>query len=452
VSTNNAYEEYTDTGVPWLGRIPKHWDVVQSRRLFAQRKERMRPDDEQLTASQKYGVIPQRDFMRLEEQSVMQVFTGADILKHVEPGDFVISMRSFQGGLEFCAFAGCVSSAYVGIFPIKGVVPRFFKHLFKCKPYIQALQSTSNLVRDGQALRFQNFAQVPLPLVSLEEQTQIAKFLDYETAKIDALIEKQQQLIALLNEKRQAVISHAVTKGLNPNAPMRDSGIEWLGQVPAHWTVCQLKFNTLEMQTGPFGSQLHAEDYVEGGIPLVNPAHMVSGTVVPESGCTVDSATCERLSRHKLSVGDLVLARRGELGRCVVIGENEAGWLCGTGSLRATLSTRLDPYYAYMLLSSEGVKSELSLESRGSTMENLNTTTLGKIRIPIPPRTEQENILRYVGHIASRYDAIERAALDQSRLLQERRTALISAAVTGKIDVRGWKPPAINQNPAEAQA
>ncbi|MBK9266059.1 MAG: restriction endonuclease subunit S [Polyangiaceae bacterium] len=227
----------TESGIWWLGAIPAHWGVIQSRRLFEQRKERMRSGDEQLTASQKYGVIPQKDFMRLEDQSVMQVFTGADILKHVEPGDFVISMRSFQGGLEWCGYAGCVSSAYVGLTPIKSVVPGFFRYLFKSRPYIRALQSTSNLVRDGQALRFQNFAQVSLPLISDEEQTQIAKFLDYETAKIDALIEKQQQLIALLKEKRQAVISHAVTKGLNPDAPMRDSGVEWLGKVPAHWEV-----------------------------------------------------------------------------------------------------------------------------------------------------------------------------------------------------------------------
>jgi type I restriction enzyme S subunit len=243
----------------------------------------MRTDDEMLTASQKYGVIPQAMFMRLEDQKVMQVYLNAEILKHVEPNDFVISMRSFQGGLEFCGYTGCVSSAYVGIFALKHVEPGFFKFLFKSSPYIQALQSTSNLVRDGQALRFQNFSMVRLPVVPKEEQKQIAAFLDYETAKIDALIEKQQQLIALLGEKRQAVISHAVTKGLNPDAPMRDSGVEWLGQVPEHWTVCRLKHAFSFLTSGSRGwSDLISDDGTS--------VFLQSGDLNDELGLRLDTA------------------------------------------------------------------------------------------------------------------------------------------------------------------
>jgi type I restriction enzyme S subunit len=232
-----------------------------------------------------------------------------------------------------------------------------------------------------------------------------------------------------------------VTKGLNPNAPMKDSGVEWLGEVPEHWIVCQLKYKTVMMQTGPFGSQLHAGDYVEDGIPLINPAHMINGKLVPDSKCTVDEKAQVRLGRHKLTVGDLVLARRGELGRCAVVKETQKGWLCGTGSLRATLSPQLIPDYGFMLISSEGIKVELSLESKGSTMDNLNTEILGKIRIPFPPVQEQSSILDYVEKISQKYDRMEKLAQDQIELLQERRTALISAAVTGKIDVRNWQPP-----------
>jgi type I restriction enzyme S subunit len=203
--------------------------------------------------------------------------------------------------------------------------------------------------------------KLKIPYPPGDEQRAIARFLDHETVKIDALIEKQQRLVELLKEKRQAVISHAVTKGLNPNAPMKDSGVEWLGEVPAHWLVTQLKFNTLEMQTGPFGSQLHAEDYVDGGIPLINPAHMIDGNIIPDSKVTVDEATRERLSRHILKAGELIFARRGELGRCAVVTATEDGWLCGTGSLKAKLNDRLIPEYSYLLITSEGVVSELSL-------------------------------------------------------------------------------------------
>jgi type I restriction enzyme S subunit len=205
------------------------------------------------------------------------------------------------------------------------------------------------------------------------------------------------------------------------------------------------------MQTGPFGSQLHSDEYVENEIPLINPAHIIDGHIVPSANCTVDIDTQERLSRHKMQNGDLILARRGELGRCAVVREEHAGWLCGTGSLKATLCSTMRPDYAFMLISSEGVKIELSLESKGSTMENMNTETLGKIRLPVPPIIEQDQILLFVSEMAGKYDRLQGLATKQIDFLQERRTALISAAVTGKIDVRNWQP-AQSKPPMEASA
>jgi type I restriction enzyme S subunit len=194
------------------------------------------------------------------------------------------------------------------------------------------------------------------------------------------------------------------------------------------------------MQTGPFGSQLHAEDYVEDGIPLINPAHMKGGRLVPEAKASVDVETQERLSRHKLLKNDIILARRGELGRCAVVtGENE-GWLCGTGSLKVSLSSRMVAEYCYQLISSDGVRTELALESKGSTMDNLNTELLGNVRIPLPTVVEQQQILSHICLVEAKFNALFSRAISQIRLLQERRTALISAAITGKIDVRNWQP------------
>ncbi|MDE1980696.1 MAG: restriction endonuclease subunit S [Betaproteobacteria bacterium] len=200
-----------DSGVEWLGEVPEHWSVVQSRRLFSERNEKAINSDKQLTASQKYGVIYQDQFMSLEGQKVVQVITGSDILKHVEPGDFVISMRSFQGGIESANDRGSISSAYVMLKPEKNVYPKFFSYLFKSRLYIQSLQRTSNLVRDGQALRFSNFSQVSLPIVPEMEQRTIASFIDQEIAKIDTLIAKSEQAISLQKEHRTALISAAVT-------------------------------------------------------------------------------------------------------------------------------------------------------------------------------------------------------------------------------------------------
>jgi type I restriction enzyme S subunit len=219
---------------------------------------------------------------------------------------------------------------------------------------------------------------------------------------------------------------------------MRDSGVEWLGEVPEHWIVAQLKFNTVEMQTGPFGSQLHAEDYIDDGIPLVNPAHMTDGKIVPDLKVSVDEETWHRLKRHQLFEGDLILARRGELGRCAIVTKKQEGWICGTGSLKAKLNNRLIPEYSYLLITSDGVVSELSLESKGSTMDNLNTEALGRVRLPVPPVDEQRKILDYVNDVSGKFRNLIDKASSAIALIQERRSALISAAVTGKIDVRHW--------------
>ena len=200
-----------DSGVEWLGKIPAHWDVVRSKMLFTHRKESALSDDQQLTASQKYGVIPQSKFMELEGRSVVQVITGADILKHVEPNDFVISMRSFQGGLEHSEYRGCISSAYVIVRPTDRVDGGFFSYALKSATYVQALQSTSDLVRDGQALRFSNFVQVPLPLVPLQEQKSIGTYLNEKVSQLDRLGKATVRAIQLLKEFRSALITAAVT-------------------------------------------------------------------------------------------------------------------------------------------------------------------------------------------------------------------------------------------------
>lgn len=200
-----------DSGVAWLGEIPAHWEVKSSKRLFGQRKERARKGDEQLTASQKHGVIPQKLFMELEGRRVTQVMLNADILKHVEKDDFVISMRSFQGGIEHSAYSGCISSAYIPLIPLRYVVTDYFRYLLKCPSYITALAGTSDLVRDGQAMRYENFCAIDLIIVPEEEQIQIAshlKAMDERTEKSLALQEAQ---ITKLKEYRSILINAAVT-------------------------------------------------------------------------------------------------------------------------------------------------------------------------------------------------------------------------------------------------
>ena len=199
------------SGVSWIKEIPEHWNMVYAKKLFAQRKEKAYPEDEQLTASQKYGVISQNKFMELEGRRLTVVITGEDILKDVGKGDFVLSMRSFQGGLEYSEEEGKISSAYVMLIPnTDKVYAPFFKWLLKSKHYIKALQGTSDLVRDGQALRYANFAKVPLPEIPISEQIQIANYINSKTQVIDNLISKTKHKIELIKEYKATLISNVV--------------------------------------------------------------------------------------------------------------------------------------------------------------------------------------------------------------------------------------------------
>ena len=201
-----------NSGANWIPLIPEHWNMVYAKKLFAQRKDKAFPNDIQLTSSQKYGIISQEEFMKLEGRRLTVVMTGEDILKHVGIGDFVISMRSFQGGLEYSYVEGKISSAYVMLIPNKDkVYDEYFKWLLKSKPYIKALQGTSDLVRDGQALRYANFAKVYLPEIPLDEQKEIAEYIAAEVAKIDNALPTFQKEIELLREYRTRLISDVVT-------------------------------------------------------------------------------------------------------------------------------------------------------------------------------------------------------------------------------------------------
>lgn len=204
--------EMKDSGIPWCPRIPKHWVPTNPKALFHQRKERARENDKQLTASQKHGIVFQDDFMKIENQKVVTVAKDFDILKHVEPNDFVISMRSFQGGLEFSELSGCISSAYVMLVPNCNLVyPPFYRWLFKSDKYINAIQSTTNLIRDGQAMRFANFVMVPLFIIPLDEQQRIADYLNKKCSKIDSIIQKKQEMLANLDTYKKSLIYEYVT-------------------------------------------------------------------------------------------------------------------------------------------------------------------------------------------------------------------------------------------------
>jgi len=429
-----AYPEYKDSGVEWLLNIPVKWNLLEGKRIFKNRREASSIDDDQLAASQKYGVIPQIKMMQLSDSKVMLALKGTQSFRHVEQNDFVISLRSFEGGIEHSTYSGCVSPAYTVLKATKCIEPFFYRYLFKSKPFIAALQSTTDSLRDGKSITYEQFGGIPLVLPSIEEQKQIAAFLDHETAKIDTLIEKQQQLIKLLKEKRQAVISHAVTKGLNPDAPMKDSGIEWLGKMPEKWSIAKLSYR-YEVLLG----KMLDDKKITGN-------HL--GTYLRNTDIQWDRINTEDLpkmdfcpeehDRYSVKKGDLIVCEGGEIGRCAI-------WKRDTSCFYQKALHRLRPlnpandytrFMFYVLF--DAVHQERFISGAGkATIAHLPAEAFRQYRFAFPSNEEQKVIADYLDQKKNEYDRLESKAEQQILLLQERRTALISAAVTGKIDVRG---------------
>ena len=211
VRTGRPYLAYKESGVEWLEPVPAHWEVWRSKRAFRPRTERARPGDIQLSATQAYGVIAQADYEEKIGRKVTRILRHLDQRRHVETGDFVISMRSFQGGLERAWTSGCIRSSYIVLHAATELIVGYFGHLFKSVGYVGALQSTANFIRDGQDLNFENFCRVDVPFPPVEEQQHIAQALDSGTDDIDAIIERSRRQIGLLCDYRARLIEDVVT-------------------------------------------------------------------------------------------------------------------------------------------------------------------------------------------------------------------------------------------------
>ncbi len=205
-------KEMKESGVAWCPSIPSDWVVTNPKALFKLRNQKASEGERQLTASQEYGIIYQDDYMEITGNKVVTVEKDFSILKHVEPNDFVISMRSFQGGLEYSELSGSISSAYVMLIPDKQqVYPPFYRWFFKSSKYINAIQSTTNLVRDGQAMRYANFIKVPLFIIPVDEQKRIAEHLDVTVKEIDDIRAKKQEQLDILEQYKKSMIFEYVT-------------------------------------------------------------------------------------------------------------------------------------------------------------------------------------------------------------------------------------------------
>jgi type I restriction enzyme S subunit len=309
---------------------------------------------------------------------------------------------------------------------------------------IDGFRTQISLAAEGASSSMQNIAKDDYLAIhithpaSRHEQEKIAAFLDHETAKIDALIEKQQRLIELLKEKRQAVISHAVTKGLNPKAPMKDSGVEWLGEVPAHWVVCRLKQAIKSGSSISYGIVQPGEP-LDDGIPFVQTTNMSKGTFDIDDLQKTTEEIANSYPRSKLVGGEVILGIRASIGAAFVVPEKLKGANLSRGVARIIPNENLRSEYLVLFFGTGSVSRYWDLSKQGSTFSEVSIETVREISLLIPPKFEQVEIDSFVKIKLSKIDGILDKAERKTALLKERRTALISAAVTGKIDVRDWQ-------------
>lgn len=290
---------------------------------------------------------------------------------------------------------------------------------------------------DLWSTNFSEMRNIILAVPSPDEQSNIVIFLDRETTKIDELIAEQQRLIELLKEKRQAVISHAVTKGLNPNVPMKDSGIEWLGEVPAHWDISRLGYESwVRARLGWKG--LKAEEYVDDGLIFLSTPNIKGLQIDFDNVNFISKFRYEESPEIKLNVGDVLLAKDGStLGTVNVIRTLSRAATVNSSIAVITPNKTLMSIYLFYLFQSSFMENTIQRIKGGMGVPHLFQADINKFYIPLPTISEQQEIAVFLDQETTKIDELIAQAEKAIELLKERRTALISAAVTGKIDVRG---------------
>ena len=427
------YPHYRDSGIEWLGGIPEGWNIGKFRHVFRESSEMNGPTPvgEMLSVSGYRGV----ELKVYDDENRKRSDADLETYRVVRPGQLAVNtMWLNYAGLGVSELTGHMSPAYRAYEIVGEVHARFIHHLMRCSLYVTAYTGELAGIRPNSLqMSRSTLMEWPVVLPTLDEQRQIADYLDTHTAKIDTLIGKQEQLIETLAERRQAVISHAVTKGLDPNVPMRDSGILWLGQVPRAWSVKRLSwlFSVIGSGTTPPRDDM---DYYGPGTPWVTTGELRENTIL----ATVDTVTSKALATFPTlrvyEPGTLLIAMYGATrGRLGVLGvaacTNQA---CCALASPGEVNTR---YVHYALLASR--KYLLVMAVGGSQQMNINQDTIRSLRLATPSLAEQMAIVEYLDKETAQMDALSAKARQMIDVLKERRQALISAAVTGKIDVRG---------------
>ncbi len=443
------YIEYQESGEEWLGKVPDHWDVIQIKHLSAvKRGASPRPIDDAKYFDEDGDYV----WTRIADVTASDVYLtkapqrlsalGSSLSVKLEPESLFLSIAGTVGKPCITGMKACIHDGFV-YFPDLKIPSKFLFYVFAGE------QAYKGLGKFGTQLNLNTdtVGGIKIGCTENEELEGIINFLDHETAKIDTLIGKQQQLIKLLKEKRQAVISHAVTKGLNPDAPMRDSGVEWLGKVPAHWVNCTLR-RYADFVDGDRGSEYPSDkDFKDDGVVFLSSKNIIEEKLNLTEVKFISQEKFNALNRGKALDGDLIVKVRGSVGR---IGElakfetSEHGYKTAfINAQMMIIRTRKGLLTNYLRLVSQGLywTEQLAVGAYGTAQQQLSNDVFSNLYIVVPPEDEQLKINKKLELDLSTFNSLIGKAQKAIALMQERRTALISAAVTGKIDVRNWQEP-----------
>ena len=410
------YPKYKNSGVEWLGDVPAHWDVVQFKQFV--------------------DIQNGSDYKHVEQDEGYPVLGSGGSFTYAS--DFLYDGESVLLGrkgtidkpLHVTGRFWTVDTMYwTKISPDASGRFAYYSALTIPFDYYSTNTALPSMTKGALSSHF--VTRPPLP-----EQTLIASFLDQETEKIDGLVAEQRRLMELLKEKRQAVISHAVTKGLNPNAPMKPSGIEWLGEVPEHWEVTPLKWLTDPKRPIMYGIVLPGPDVGEG-IPILKGGNVRPSRMNLQSMARTTPEIEAPYARARLKAGDLVYSIRGTIGDCEPVPAELDGSNITQDVARVAIANDVSAPWVRWALLAPAIRDDLASGSLGAAVRGINIFDLKRVSIPTPPQDEQAAIAAYIDSQSKKLEQLTAEAQQAIGLLQERRTALISAAVTGQIDVRG---------------
>jgi len=440
------YPEYKPSGVEWLGEVPGHWEVKrlkQASHVFPSNVDKKSHDGETPVSLCNYTDVYYNDTITADMEFMAATASTEQIAKFtLRAGDTIITKDSETaddiaiGAYVPADLPNVVCGYHLAMIrPLADTNGAFVKRLFD-STYVRSCVAVraNGLTRVG--LGQYEIDNLELPFPPPEEQQIIAAFLDRETGKIDALITEQRRLVELLAEKRQAVISHAVTKGLNPNARTKDSGIAWLGEVPEHWEVCAIKRMTILITDGA-----HISPETDDGVYDFVSTKDISDAGIDFEGCLKTSpSSYEFLVRSgcQPARGDVLFSKDGTIGRTIVVKEGREFVVASSLIIIRPDGAVLDSTFLHYLCQSFLVIQQVEGFVKGAGLPRLSIQNLLKVFGVFPQLEEQQAIATFLNSETAKFDTLTAEANRAIELLQERRSALISAAVTGKIDVRSF--------------